>query len=102
MTRPQTLTRGEAGILDRLLDPDRVKLSTTAARALLTLEFSREDRRRMHELALKAQGDSLTAEDRAELDGYRRVGLLLSLLKSKVRKRLKVGGRTRTRKAHET
>ncbi len=93
MTTAPPLTRGEAGILERLLDLERSFLSQEAARSLLVLRFSPEDQERMHELAVKAQEDLLTPEDQADLDSYRRIGLLLSLLKSKARKLLKIRGR---------
>jgi hypothetical protein len=90
-------TQGEAGILDRLLDLERTSLSAAGARSLLTLQFSPTDRVRMHDLALKSQEDTLTPEDQRELESYRRIGLLLSLLKSKVRKRLKTPKRKPTK-----
>jgi hypothetical protein len=85
--------RGEAGILTRLVRPDEPTLSPAACRSILALKFSREDRSRMHQLAVKGQDDTLTADERAELEDYRRVGLLLSLLKAKARKSLKNGRR---------
>jgi hypothetical protein len=79
----------DVAILSRVLQPDKPTLSPEAARALLTLEFGQEDRERMHQLALKAQEGRLTAQEEVELENYRRVGNLLSLMKSKARRSLK-------------
>ncbi len=87
--RRTDMPNSEAAILGRVIQPDRDNLSTAAARALLQLEFTAEDRRRMHELALKNQDDGLTAAERRELDDYLRVGRLLDLLAAKARLALK-------------
>ena len=42
----------------------------------------------MHALAEKARAGMLTLEEHVELDNYERVGHVLSLIKSKVRKKL--------------
>jgi hypothetical protein len=80
---------GEAAILGRVIQPDRDNLPAAAARALLKFEFTAEDRRRMHELAVKNQDDALTSAERRELDAYLRVGRLLDLLAAKARLSLK-------------
>src|SRR5205807_2224226 len=59
----------EAVILNRLVKPEQ-KLSQAAARALLRLDFDKEDRARMHALALKNQADELTAKEEIELLSY--------------------------------
>jgi hypothetical protein len=82
----------EAAILSRVIRPDRDGLSAAAARALLKLEFTADDRRRMHELAVKNQADELAADERRELDGCVRVGRLLDLLAAKARLSLKKHG----------
>jgi uncharacterized protein YnzC (UPF0291/DUF896 family) len=51
----------------------------------------------MHELAEKARAGTLTLEEHVELDNYKRVGHVLSLIKSKVRKKLRVA---KVRPAH--
>jgi hypothetical protein len=79
----------DVAILGRVLQPDKPTLPPEAARALLALEFGQEDRERMHQLALKAQEGRLTAQEEVELENYRRVGNLLSMMKSKARKSLK-------------
>jgi hypothetical protein len=46
----------------------------------------------MHELALKAQEGQLTPEEEVAIDNYERVGMMLSILKSKARRVLKRPG----------
>lgn len=65
------------------------KLSPTAARALLRLQFSEQDQVRMHELSAKARAGTLTAEEDTELDTFERLGCLLDILHSKARQALK-------------
>ena len=79
----------DVAILGRLLQVDKPTLSSEAARSILALEFGQADRGRMHQLALKAQEGSLTAEEKVEINHYERVGHLLSIMKSKARKSLK-------------
>jgi hypothetical protein len=79
----------EGAIWSRLLQPGGKTLSLEAARSLLRLEFTPEDKDRMHELAVKAHDGSLTADEQEEVRNYERVGNLLALMKSKARQRLK-------------
>ncbi len=53
--RRTDVSNSEAAILSRVIQPDRDGLSAAAARALLKLEFTADDRGRMHELAVKNQ-----------------------------------------------
>ncbi len=79
----------DALILTRLVNPNRADLSPDAARALLQLEFDKEDRDRMHLLSEKAQEGTLLVEEQQEMESYRRIGYFLDLLRSKARKTLK-------------
>lgn len=79
----------EAAIWTRLIQPEREDLSPDAARSLLRIEFTEQDKTRMHELALKAQDGTLTGTEQAEIDNYCRVGRLLDLMHSKARRSLK-------------
>jgi hypothetical protein len=79
-------------ILSRVLQPKNGTLSAAAARAWLKLDFTDEDRARMHELALKAQEGMLSAADEIALDSYRRAGCLLDMMHSKARHSLKKRG----------
>jgi hypothetical protein len=83
------IANNEAAILARVIKPERDGLSASAARALLKLQFTQEDRDRMHELAVKNQAGNLTPAERRELDGYLRVGMLLDLLGANARLALK-------------
>jgi hypothetical protein len=75
----------EAAILSRLIEPERKGLSPDAARYILSLQFQDPDLARMKELAGKAQEGALTAGEEVELENYRHVGHLLTLLRSKAR-----------------
>lgn len=85
---PTLTANTEAAIWERVIHPEG-ELTPQAARALLQLEFSPADLRRMRLLATKAQAGKLTAADGAAIDNYERVGTMLSILKSKARKVLK-------------
>lgn len=67
---------------------NRQPLSPALARHVLKLGWSEQDERRMDELAEKNREGELTPAERHELDTYVRVGLTLSILKSRARKRL--------------
>ncbi len=73
----------ETQLLDRLVKTGRY--SATVARALLEMEFSARDQRRMRELSNKASEGELSSTESEEIDAYLRVGNLLSLLKSRAR-----------------
>ena len=82
----------EVAILSRVIQPDNGSLSAAAARAWLKLDFTDQDRARMHELAVKAQEGTLSAKDEIDLDSYRRAGCLLDMMHSKARHSLKKRG----------
>ena len=79
----------ETAIWERLIRPDRSDLPPLAARALLKLDFDRKDRSRLNKLAEKARAGSLSVEEEAELENYRRVGYLLDLIRSTARRSLR-------------
>jgi hypothetical protein len=89
MAATQTTGITEAAIWSRLLRPGRTALSVEAARSLLRLDFTQEDKERMHELAAKARDGLLSADEQDEIGNYERVGNLLALMKSRARQRLK-------------
>lgn len=78
----------EAAILSRLIRPEDDNLTVQAAEALLAIRFPSGDLDRMHELAVKNQDGQITAEERTEMENYRRVGFLLDLMHSKARRAL--------------
>ena len=61
--------------------------SPSAAKALLTLQFSSQDKARMQELAQSPRG-SLTAEEEGECDSYEQIASLLGILHSQARRTL--------------
>ena len=73
----------------RIVKPDQANLSPEIARAILKIDFTPEDHRRVDELSAKAQKGTLTPEERAELEEYVRVDLKLTVLRSKARLSLK-------------
>jgi hypothetical protein len=86
------LPAAESTILSRVICPDDPSFSVDAARAILTLQFGENDRRRMHQLAQAARDGTLTNQEQAEIEGYERVGSLLGMLQSKARMSLKQAG----------
>jgi hypothetical protein len=79
----------DAAILSRVIRPDDDSFSPAAAEALLALRFEQRDLDRIHELIVKNQDDALNADEKSELDNYRRVSFLLDLMHSKARRSLK-------------
>lgn len=79
------ITTNEAEILSRVIAPGEPNLPPDTARIILSLDFGKEDRDRMNQLAQKAREGTLTAEEQVEIDCYERVGHFLSLLRSKAR-----------------
>ncbi len=82
----------DAAVFGRLVKPDRGDFSPVAAREILSLRFDDQDVERMSELSLKAQDGTLTADEQAEIESYRRAGYLLGVLWSKARLSLKRAG----------
>jgi len=80
-----TATTNEAEILARVIAPEDPTLPPDTARLVLTFDFGKAGRERMNLLAEKARAGTLTAEERAEIDCYERVGHFLSLLRAKAR-----------------
>jgi hypothetical protein len=92
MSAPAT-TNTESAIWNRLLQPAGRTLTVAAARALLKLDFSTDDKDRMRVLAERARDGTLTPAEREEIQEYERAGNLLALMKSKARQRLKQAAR---------
>jgi hypothetical protein len=74
-----------SAIWSRIVKPDRATFTPELARAILKLDFDREDQERVEILSAKAQKGSLTPEERAELEEYIRVNNELMILQSKAR-----------------
>lgn len=61
-------------------------ISTTAARALLKIQFTPPDVERMQQLAAKARQGALSPSEEIEIDTFERLGCLLDILHSKSRR----------------
>jgi len=84
-----------AAIWNRLIRPDKDGMPPEAARFFLNLAFDQETLDRMHELTVKNQSSSLTADESEELKNYRQVGLELDLLRAKARRAAKLPSNVR-------
>lgn len=84
-----TIETSETAIFERLVLPNDPDLSEQAARSILAMAFSAEDRERMQQLADKAQAGQLSPDEQQMIDNYERVGHYLSILQSKARLALK-------------
>lgn len=80
--------RTEAAIWERIIHPQG-SMSREEAKRIGKLEFSAEERQRMHDLAERNRAGALAAGEEEELDNFCRVGNTLSLLKSRARQVLK-------------
>ena len=85
----QTVTTAiEAAIWSRIIQPEKNSLSPEVARSILELRFSERELDHMNELAQKNRQGLLSETERQELEGYVKVGDVLSLLHLKPRKSL--------------
>jgi len=80
----------EITILARLLGNEKGKLPQPMARYLLTLGFSDAEKSHMHDLAVRNQDNALSRAEKEELLAYANAGTLLSILKSKARRVLRL------------
>jgi hypothetical protein len=83
MTHTPGIDARETAILTRAIQPNNHKLPASAARAILRIQLDPADRQRLHQLLVKNQEDTLTADERSELDCHLHVGMLLDLLQAK-------------------
>jgi hypothetical protein len=87
MEKPEPVT-DEIAILGRILSNGK-GIPASVARQLLKLDFSEEDKARMHDLALRNHDGALSAKEKQELHSYANAGCLLGILHSKARMALK-------------
>lgn len=80
----------EITILARVLGSANGKLPAPIARHLLRLGFSDDDKVRMHDLAVRNQEDALSPKEKEELLAYSKAGTLLSILKCRARRALRI------------
>lgn len=64
---------------------ERLILSPEKAEAIVSLAFAPEDQKRMRALMDCNNQGSLTDSERAEMEGFRRVGTLLGILQARAR-----------------
>ena len=84
--------KSEAAIFSRVVDRSLSHFTPETARSFLDLGFSEEDQARIHELAMRNQEETLSADEKEELRNYVKVGNLLAVFQSKARKYLKDHG----------
>ena len=87
-----TMAISQGDIWTRVFRPDVADMSVDAARSILKLDFSPEDRRRMDVLAEKARLGELSEAETEELRNYEHVDTLLSIMQSKARRCMKDTG----------
>jgi hypothetical protein len=79
----------ELAIWERVFVPDPGHITPDQARYLLDVRFPQADLDRIDKLSAKADDGTIEAQEKAELERYIHVGHLLSILKAKVRGKLK-------------
>jgi hypothetical protein len=87
----------EVTILARLLGNEKGQLPQPMARYLLNLGFSDAEKSHMHDLAVRNQDNALSLSEKEELLAYAKTGTLLSILKSKARRVLRLKPKKRVR-----
>ncbi len=95
-TNNHDASTSEVAILARVLSNEKGRLPPAVARYVLTLGFNDREKTRMHDLAVRNQDDALDSAEKEELFAYVKAGSLLSLLKSKARRALKIKPKKRT------
>ena len=86
----QGVTTATAGdIWGRLIQPSSGTFPQAAAREILALGFTDDDKARMHDLAQKNGAGKLTPSEKEELETYILVADVLALLHAKARRSLK-------------
>ena len=89
-------SENEVTILARILGNEHGQLPADMARYLLDLRISDRDKARMHDLAVRNQGDELTPGEKEEMFAFGKAATLLSILKSKARRTLGIKLEART------
>lgn len=89
MSPAQSTADPELEIWERVFVPDPHRITPDQARYLLEVRFPQADLDRINALSAKARDGTVTPEENAELERYVHVGHLLSILKAKVRGKLK-------------
>ena len=71
---------------------ERLVTSPESARGILSITFSADDEQRMQELMDKNNKGTITDEERAEMESYRRVGNFLGIMQARARLFLQKAG----------
>jgi hypothetical protein len=95
-TATRHATESEWRILARLLCNDDGEFPDEIARYILGLGFSDRDKARMHDLIVRNQNDELTPAEKEEMFAFGKAGDMLSILKSRARRKLGVKLEKRT------
>jgi hypothetical protein len=89
MSTTKSIADPELAIWERVFVPDPRRITPEQARYLLDVQFPQADLDRIDALSAQADEGTLKPEEKIELERYIRVGHLLSILKAKIRGRLK-------------
>ena len=73
-------------------------LTPQAAKGILRIRFSKSDQARVKALIARSKRSELTREQEAELDGYLKLGSLLTIMHSRARMALARGRSSQRRK----
>ncbi|HQX50765.1 MAG TPA: hypothetical protein PLY87_19505 [Planctomycetaceae bacterium] len=88
----QTTLNTQATIFSRALGASSPPLTEDLARYLLSIQLDPSDEQRANALADKARQGSLSTQEQAEIDEYRRVGRLIETLKLRAHQKLHPAG----------
>ena len=77
--------RTQTAILSRLPALATERLAPEVAKFILEIELAAEDRQRLDELAEKARQGTLSGDEEAEIEEYRRAGRVVEMLKLRAR-----------------
>lgn len=77
------------GLLDRLFSPDAGGFSAELSRHVLAVDFSAAEHERVADLSDRVQSGTLSAAERAELEGFAMVDAVLTVLQAKARTSLR-------------
>ena len=89
MSTTKSVADPELAIWERVFVPDPRRITPDQARYLLAVRFSPADLDRINELSAQATEGNIEPAEKLELERYVHVGHLLSILKAKVRGKLK-------------
>lgn len=80
--------RGNAAVLDEMLEPVSRCFNLDVARALVSLRVDNRTQARVEELATKSNDGKLTADEQAEYQAYVQASTLIGILQAKARRLL--------------